>query len=285
LSLKDSVHLNLRCDGSAHGGCQAECLLFWKKAWLKPVTANSGLPHFVFEPAASKTSRFGSPCTEEAIARAAVHSDAGSELRFSCQATELLSYTKPLPWWDPRQYAEDYMSGNVSLGRMLEIFAFHTYALLTRCNNQRWGKLGRWLYDKFQSLRGGVRWPLYRGKIPLDAPTPRRDLGLEPGDWVRVKTYEKILETLNMANCNRNLSFDRELAPYCGRVFRIRSRVTRFIDEPTGKLKFMKTPALILEGVFCQAFYGRTRLSCPRSIYCWWREIWLERVSPPADGM
>src|SRR4051812_47762417 len=33
-----AVHLEgLRCSGAAHGGCQAQCLLFWKKAWLKPV--------------------------------------------------------------------------------------------------------------------------------------------------------------------------------------------------------------------------------------------------------
>src|SRR4051812_1539103 len=35
--LSDSVHLDLRCDGQAYGGCQAACLIFWKEAWLKPV--------------------------------------------------------------------------------------------------------------------------------------------------------------------------------------------------------------------------------------------------------
>ena len=35
-----AVHLEeLRCDGSAHGGCQAGCLLFWKESWLKRVGA------------------------------------------------------------------------------------------------------------------------------------------------------------------------------------------------------------------------------------------------------
>src|SRR5215510_10199973 len=29
----DSVHLETRCDGQAHGGCQAGCLLFWKTQW------------------------------------------------------------------------------------------------------------------------------------------------------------------------------------------------------------------------------------------------------------
>src|ERR1700752_1335419 len=34
-----TVHLEeLRCDGGAHDGCQAGCLLFWKEAWLKRTT-------------------------------------------------------------------------------------------------------------------------------------------------------------------------------------------------------------------------------------------------------
>ena len=35
--LADAVHLELRCDGKAYGGCQAACLIFWKEAWLKRV--------------------------------------------------------------------------------------------------------------------------------------------------------------------------------------------------------------------------------------------------------
>src|ERR1700756_4113232 len=99
LTLEDGVHLDLRCDGSAHGGCQAACLLFWKEAWLKPVAAaSSASPEFAPAPAASKAPGVGSVCTEEAVLRAVIHPNAGSEQRFSCQATELLSFTKPLPW-------------------------------------------------------------------------------------------------------------------------------------------------------------------------------------------
>ena len=37
--MTNAVHLEgLRCDGEAHGGCQAGCLLFWKVAWLKLVS-------------------------------------------------------------------------------------------------------------------------------------------------------------------------------------------------------------------------------------------------------
>src|SRR5258705_1000175 len=35
--LRRTVHLEgLRCDGTAHGGCQAECNLFWREEWLRP---------------------------------------------------------------------------------------------------------------------------------------------------------------------------------------------------------------------------------------------------------
>ena len=41
--MESAVHLEeLRCDGSAHGGCQAGCLLFWKEAWLRPVDQQEG---------------------------------------------------------------------------------------------------------------------------------------------------------------------------------------------------------------------------------------------------
>ena len=37
--LTDTVHLaGVRCDGEAHGGCQAGCLIFWKTAWLTRVS-------------------------------------------------------------------------------------------------------------------------------------------------------------------------------------------------------------------------------------------------------
>src|SRR5215475_14523868 len=37
-NMANAVHLDgLRCDGEAHGGCQAACTLYWKESWLKPV--------------------------------------------------------------------------------------------------------------------------------------------------------------------------------------------------------------------------------------------------------
>ena len=41
-SVPDGIHLDLRCDGKAYGGCQAVCLIFWKEQWLKQVDGAEG---------------------------------------------------------------------------------------------------------------------------------------------------------------------------------------------------------------------------------------------------
>jgi hypothetical protein len=41
----------------------------------------------------------------------------------------------------------------------------------------------------------------------------------------------------------------------------------------------MKNDCIVLDGVVCRACYAKNRRFCPRSIYPYWREIWLERAS------
>jgi hypothetical protein len=268
--LPDGVHLDIRCDGRAYGGCQAGCLIFWKSAWLKPVDG-PGL-----EP------RAGAPepkCTENDVRRATTYADLSGETRYSCQATELLRYTEPLRWWDARQYVEAYTSGNRSLLEICRGLWYLWYYYSTLAFSEKWGRPARWLYNRVQVLRSGVPFPRMKGKIPTGQPTPRGDLDLQPGEFVRVKSYEEILATLDTRLSNRGLWFDAELVPYCGRVYRVSTRVERFVDERTGRMRTLRTPAVILENVTCKAHYAGQRMFCPRAIYSWWREIWLERVA------
>jgi len=79
---------------------------------------------------------------------------------------------------------------------------------------------------------------------------------------------------------NRGMIWDAELVPYCGGTYRVLRRVDKILDEKTGKMTVMKTPCIILDTVTCEARYSACRMFCPRSIYPYWREIWLERVSP-----
>jgi len=281
--LADGVHLDLRCDGKAHGGCQAACLIFWKDAWLKPVTRASSSaissPQSGTPPAGKISSAV---CAEEDVWKATHTRGADGDPVYHCQATRLLEYTTPLPWWDVRQYVEDYTSGNASLGRIFSGFVYVGYYFGSLAYRGRLGRPGRWLYDRFQATRGGLPFPRRWGNIPLGHPTPKCDLNLQPGELVRVRPYEEILASLDTAGQNRGMGFDAELVPFCGGTYRVKARVNTFIDERTGKMREMKTPAVLLEGVCCQSRYSHNRMFCPRSIYSWWREIWLERVSEDA---
>jgi hypothetical protein len=281
-SLPDGIHLDLRCDGQAYGGCQAACLIFWKEQWLKPL---SGAAADADSPTSVGATLRGEPgengrCTEEDIGKGtrAPGLKPGDETVYACQATRLFDYTKPLPWWDARQYLEDYTSGNALLWQIVRGSIYVCYYYGTLAFSRKYGGPARWVYDRFQSLWGGLPFPRHRGKLPGGRPSPVATLNLKPGELVRVKSYEEILLTIDKDNKNRGMKFDGEMMPFCGRTYRVRSRVEKFIDEKTGYLKRMKTPAVILEGVYCCARYSDDRMYCPRSIFSWWREIWLERV-------
>jgi hypothetical protein len=277
--LSEGIHLDLRCDGKAHGNCQAACLLFWKEAWLKPTGVAAEEPTLAVSSGAGSGPCVG--CSEQQVDDGTSYQHLGS-IRYTCQATELLNYTSRLPWWNLFQYLEDYRSGNVTMGRLLR-------GMVYACFNQfpyrlrKLAPLFHWLYDSAQKILGGVPYPRRMGTIPIGQPTPGSTLNLQPGDLVRAKPYKDILATLDRANKNAGLFFDAELVPYCGGTYRVRARVHQFIDEATGKMSFLKTPAVILENVWCQSRYSACRMLCPRSIYSWWREVWLERV--PEDSL
>lgn len=279
--LESGIHLDLRCDGKAYGGCQAGCLLFWKEAWLKPVSAEADSVSIVAP--ASTADNVTSMCSEQDVINATrwPRSSAGEPIRYRCQATELPRYTTLLPWWDLSQYVEDYRSGNASLGRIACGLIYVCYNNGTQAWRDKVGKPFRWLYDTFQSLTGGTPYPWRKGSLPLAGPAPMADLNLQPGELVRVKSYRDVLATLDTKTNHRGMKWDAELVPYCGKTFRVRTRVERFIDERTGKMTTLKTPAVILDGVWCQARFSECRMFCPRSIYSWWREVWLERVEDP----
>jgi len=120
--------------------------------------------------------------------------------------------------------------------------------------------------------------PIRLGTIPLGEPQPTANLNLQPGDLVRVKSHDEILATLDTRCMNLGLWFGDEMVPYCGRTYRVIARVKSFVDERTGRIKSLKTPAVMLADVACQSRFSGCRMFCPRGIYAWWREVWLERV-------
>lgn len=285
--LEGTIHLETRCDGEAHGGCQAGCLLYWKEAWLKRVSVPRRVPALSTETASGGDLLAGSSagCSESEVwAHMQLSDPNGGAPTYVCQATQVPYATKPLAWWDVRQYFEDYWSGNVGLGRVFGGLIYSTYYNLSQAGIGI-GPAMRWFYNKFYPLWGATAFPRNPGLIPEGKPTPSETLDLQPGELVRVKTQEEILRTVDRSNRNRGMYWDAELVPYCGGTYRVLKRVTRQIDERTGKMVEMKNPCIILDTVVCQARYSSCRMFCPKSMYPYWREIWLERVQQNAsDG-
>jgi hypothetical protein len=268
--VEGAVHLETRCDGSAHGGCQAGCLLFWKEEWFKAVGGD--------QPEKPRRAGQAMAPTEADIWMQTQTSAPGQiPVVYRCQATQLPYATKELNPWDISQYLEDYTSGNTSLWRILCGGVYSAYYALSQAGIGL-GPLMRWFYDKFHFLWGGSLFPTKKGSIPKGQPTPKGTLDLRPGELVRVKSHQEILNTLDVDGKNRGMLWDSELVPYCGKTYRVLDKIARFIEEKTGLMQELKTPCVILESVTCSARYSTCRKFCPRGIYSWWREIWLERV-------
>jgi hypothetical protein len=274
-----AVHLETRCNGTAHGGCQAGCSIFWKEAWLKPLdpgqVESEKTPRLVnISPAAS--------CTEAQVWAGTERPTGDTAPTYVCQTTRLPYATSDLQWWDVRQYIEDYSSGNVTLAQMFMGLLYSTYYHLSQ-SGIGLGRPMRWLYERVSWLWGRTLFPRAAGTIPDGEKTPLSPINLQPGELVRVKSHEEILRTLTVTSKNRGLSWDAEMVPYCGGTYRVLKRVEKIIDEKTGKMQDMKNPCIILDSVTCQARYSGCRMFCPRALYPFWREAWLERVGTETD--
>jgi len=235
----------VRCDGSSHGGCQAECQILWHERWLTRATKRSS------------ESRAGAAAFENSLKHATrTHAANATADRYVCQITELLTASRPLRRFDIRQDLRPLLNGNIGLRGFL-------IAKLTA------------IFNHIQGLRGGSEFP--RAAVQLDrGPTPSIDLRLEPGEWVEVRSLEEISATLHK-NHNRGMWFGRETQRHCGQRYRVHSRIERIIHERTGQLIQMKTPVITLEGVTGTGEYLHF---APQNDYVFWREIWLKRSQP-----
>jgi hypothetical protein len=255
--LPDTVLLeDLRCDGSAHDGCQAECRLFWKESWLRRVDLAEPA-----SPGVNPEERVALLALLAGNTKQTISVESLASTKYVCQNTELFRASpQRLPTWDPLPYLREYTSGNVNLGRFIKVMLRAVGAEAAR------------------KLHITPRVPL-RGNQRKSPAEPA--LRLQPGELVRVKSKAEIARTLSPDGKNRGLWFDREMIEYCGGAYRIRQRVNHFIDERSAEMVQLKSDCVTLEGAVCSGEYSTSRWFCPRAIYPYWREAWLERV--PAD--
>jgi hypothetical protein len=274
--MRDAVHLEgLRCDGSAHGGCQASCLLFWKTAWLKTV-GDTGSTTAARQPRSGLSDADG-------LARLTIASESAEGPVYSCQATCMHAATTLLPWWDVRQYFRDVASRNVTFGHATR---FLLLSWIRACMRRGIGfRLFRRLYNAaHQRITGREAPESALARSPHSVPAVAKEPGLQPGESVVVRPYPDIHATLNASGKNRGLWFDMEMTVFCDQSFRVERRVERIIDEVSGRMLAMKTPCITLQGVYCKGVYSRLRLFCPRAITPYWREAWLDRAPGDRTG-
>lgn len=227
----------VRCDGGNHGGCGRACLIFWKEAWLKPVDS------------APSANGFHTP----KVTQSDLVSLAMCNGEFFCQSSEIVQASKPLPWWQVKQYLWDVKYNRISYGDFLHSLFIAVYNKVAHHARLRsWGMI----------TGNGV------------TTSPAEPLNLKPGELVRVKSLPEIRSTLDPEGKNRSLLFAPAMKDFCGQVLRVKDRVENIVLEGTSRQRTLKDTVL-LEGSTCDGLCHRM---CPRQSFLFWRECWLERA-------
>ncbi len=227
----------VRCDGGNHGGCDRACLIFWKQAWLKPsgsISPSNGF-HLL------------------KVNQSDLVAIAGRNGQVFCQSTEIVKASRPLPWWEPKQYLWDLKYNRISFIKFVESLLIAVYNKLAH-------------FGRFKS------WRFVAG--PGQANSQEQPLNLQPGEMVRVKSVAEIKATLDIDGKHHSLLFAPTMLSFCGQVLRVQKRVENIVLEGTSRQRKIKDTVL-LEGATCDGVCHRL---CPRQSFLFWRECWLERV-------
>jgi hypothetical protein len=108
------------------------------------------------------------------------------------------------------------------------------------------------------------------------SPSPENErLNLQPGDWVQVRSIDEISITLDKGGKYKGLFFMPEMEKFCGKKFKIFRRAEIIKLESTGEVRKLKSPTVLLEGVYCD---GERHDGCDRACFHFWREAWLKRI-------
>lgn len=251
---------DLRCAGSSHGGCQAECRIYWKDAWVEKVS--EGAPIRESDPDDLEALRAQvTPGT-----RTTRDLGSGPEEVFRCQITDSVRASTPVQPREWNQYTAELRHRNVGIVPFLRVVVRMSIWRIAH-------RLGR--HPDMPELAGPNR---------VDG----EKLGLQAGDLVEVRTLSEIGLTLDENGRHRGLAYSEEMTPACGKRFRVKNRVDRLIDEHTGRMIELKNDCIVLDGYVCQGDRSPAQLFCPREAYPLFREAWLRRVdesrSLPVSG-
>lgn len=240
--IDDAILLDgVRCHGTDHDGCERNCLLFWRSAWLKPVPAG--------DTATPSAPALG---LEGASLLADLPTLEGD--RFVCQSTALATVTRDLSPWQLPDYWAEIRRGGLTFTEFFLIAAYIARDLARRA----------------------VGLPAVGQMSGPQSRKSKGNLSLKGGELVRVRSEAEIKSTLDPNGRNLGLSFDPVMTGLVGQSFEVASPIRRIILEESGKMVELSS-TVALKDVYCK---GICTKSCPRLNPIYWREAWLEPVDP-----
>ena len=212
LRTSDVVTLDgLRCSGASHDGCQKECMIFWREAWLRKIDGAASI---------SNTAAAAS-CKLRARLKTL-----GAPGKYFCQASQLTEFTRPMSRFAKlRMCWRDIRSGNCGAMEMIE-------------------RIGVWLFWRIRLILLG-KYARGRNKT-----TPRESLNLTRGEQVEVKPIREIVRSTNDHAQNRGLCFSDDMQMLCGQGAVVRSHLDKIILDGTGEMRQLRN-TVYLEGATC----------------------------------
>jgi len=113
------------------------------------------------------------------------------------------------------------------------------------------------------------------------ASSPRGRLGLRVGELVEVRSQDEILATLDERGELNALPFMPEMLQYCGQRFTVYKVAHKLCDTISATGMRRMRDAVHLTGVRCD---GQAHGGCQTACIVYWKDAWLRRVDPAADG-
>lgn len=202
----------VRCSGAAHDGCEKECMIFWREAWLR--NANESASETSYDPAG----------TQRLLKRLKTIS---SPKAYFCQASELLNATMPASRRDRLTGCfREVVVGNCSPFEMA-------------------GHIARWAFWR-------ARKKLFSGNTGGgNQSASEKCHDFRPGDLITVKSQGEIKETLNQAGCNRGLYFMPDMWKTCEKKLEVERTVERIIVDGTGEMRRLRN-TVFLKNSHCE---------------------------------
>jgi hypothetical protein len=140
-------------------------LIFWKQAWLKPIDREASAS----APSQATQLNASSGCTEANVVEATQAQDPLSDGK--------LKYVN---------MSKTIRPGTTRFRGCLG-FAYFGFIYGAMAKRHTIGRPARWVYDRFQDLPGGIRFPRKAGLLASGKDAPTTKLDLQRGDFARRK--------------------------------------------------------------------------------------------------